>query len=133
MRRVPMKSIGKYFSAWSSFFSGFVIRKKSPDFLEKDKIDICAIGFRQRGYMLPKGWRMGPGNICYLFSSLFQKSARAIPDLLLNTREASTDVRWCAALALTEISKNNTESRKKLAPKVKKFINVKQNNEVRNI
>lgn len=61
------------------------------------------------------------------------EAAKAIPNLLRNTNEASTVVRWCAAFALTEIAKYNVESRNELVPKFKKFIEEEMNNGVKNV
>ncbi len=39
---------------------------------------------------------------------------KAIPRLLLNTKDESTVVRWCAAYALSEIAKYNSKKQKEL-------------------
>ena len=59
--------------------------------------------------------------------------AKAIPKLLINTREESTVVRWCAAFALAEIAKYNIVAREELLPLFKKFIVEEKNNGVKNV
>ena len=53
--------------------------------------------------------------------------------LLINTKEESTVIRWCAAYGLTEIAKNNPETRKELLPIFSEMIKKEQNNGVKNV
>jgi hypothetical protein len=62
-----------------------------------------------------------------------EEVVRAIPNLLINTKDDSTVVRWCAAYALTEIAKNNTKTRVELVPVFKEYIRKEKNNGVRNV
>ncbi|MCU0645113.1 MAG: hypothetical protein MUC94_12735 [bacterium] len=59
--------------------------------------------------------------------------AKAIPNLLINTREESTVVRWCAAFALAEIAKYNIAARENLIPLFMKFVEEEKNNGVKNV
>jgi hypothetical protein len=61
------------------------------------------------------------------------KVEKAIPKLLENLKDKSTVVRWCAAFALAEIAKNNSEKQKELVLIFQKLINTEQNNGVRNV
>jgi len=61
------------------------------------------------------------------------KVTKAIPDLLKNTKEDSTVVRWCASYALTEIAKNNSKTRNELIPIFNKIIGSEKNNGVKNV
>jgi len=61
------------------------------------------------------------------------EAEKAVPNLLLNTQDKSTVVRWCAAYALTEIVKYNIEARKNLIPKLEKIANSERNNGVKNV
>lgn len=70
------------------------------------------------------------GNISKKFP---EKVEKAIPRLLLNTKDDSTVVRWCAAFALTEIAKNNHKTRIELVPIFSDFIEKEKNNGVRNV
>jgi hypothetical protein len=45
------------------------------------------------------------------------EAEKAIPKVLVNTKDKSTVVRWCAAFALTEIAKSNPAIRKEVGPK----------------
>lgn len=56
------------------------------------------------------------------------EAARAIPMLIENTNDKGTVVKWSAAFGLTEIAKNNKDTRKKLIP----FIKEKAENEINN-
>ena len=58
---------------------------------------------------------------------------RAVPNLLANTEDKSTVVRWCAAYALTEIIKSNPKIRKELVPKIEELLKNEKNNGVRNV
>jgi len=62
-----------------------------------------------------------------------QKVELAIPSLLVNTRDQSTVVRWCAAYALTEIAKSNPKTRNTLVPKFRDFVEKEKNSGVRNV
>ncbi len=57
----------------------------------------------------------------------------AIPKLLINTRDESTVVRWCAAYALSEIAKNNKKIRSELAPTIEEIVQNENNNGVKNV
>jgi hypothetical protein len=70
------------------------------------------------------------GNISYKYPKEVEK---AIPKLLINTKEESTVIRWCAAYGLTEIAKNNPETRKELLPIFSEMIAKEQNNGVKNV
>jgi hypothetical protein len=58
---------------------------------------------------------------------------RAIPKLIVNTKDKSTVIRWCAAYGLTEIAKNNVKSRKDLMTLFESMIKKESNNGVRNV
>ena len=58
---------------------------------------------------------------------------KAIPRLLVNTKDKSTVVRWCAAFALTEIAKGNPAIRKDLGSEIKEIVQNETNNGVKNV
>jgi hypothetical protein len=62
-----------------------------------------------------------------------EEVVKAIPNLLINTKDGSTVVRWCAAYALTEIVKNNSRTRVELVPVFKEYVEKEKNNGVRNV
>jgi hypothetical protein len=62
-----------------------------------------------------------------------EKVVKAIPNLLINTKDNSTVVRWCAAYALTEIAKNNLRTRDELIPVFNEYVEKERNNGVRNV
>jgi hypothetical protein len=62
-----------------------------------------------------------------------EKVEKAIPKLLINTKEESTVIRWCAAYGLTEIAKNNPKKRTELLPIFAEMIAKEQNNGVKNV
>ena len=57
----------------------------------------------------------------------------AVPNLLINTKDKSTVVRWCAAFALSEIIKYNPKVRNELALKIEELIKSEKNNGVKNV
>ncbi len=64
------------------------------------------------------------------------KVVKAIPNLLENTIENKTNstvIKWCAAYALAEIAKNNSQTRKQLLPIFSKIIKSEKNNGVKNV
>jgi len=69
--------------------------------------------------------------------NLAQKSPKevekAVPKLLINTKDESTVIRWCAAFALSEIVKNNPRVRKEVVPKIEGIIKNEKNNGVKNV
>jgi hypothetical protein len=62
-----------------------------------------------------------------------EEVVKAIPNLLINTKDGSTVVRWCAAYALTEIAKNNLRTRAELVPVFNGYVEKEKNNGVRNV
>jgi hypothetical protein len=62
-----------------------------------------------------------------------EEVVKAIPNLLINTKDDSTVVRWCAAYALTEIAKNNSRTRAELVPVFNDYVGKEKNNGVRNV
>lgn len=57
----------------------------------------------------------------------------AIPNLLINTKDDSTVVKWCAAYAISEIAKNNPATRASLVPKMNVIAEIETNNGVKNV
>jgi hypothetical protein len=70
------------------------------------------------------------GNLARKYPSEVEK---AIPRLLVNTKDKSTVVRWCAAFALTEIAKGNPAIRKELGSKIEEIVQNEKNNGVKNV
>jgi hypothetical protein len=70
------------------------------------------------------------GNLAQKYPSEVEK---AIPRLLVNTKDKSTVVRWCAAFALTEIAKSNPTIRKELGSKIEEIVQNEKNNGVKNV
>ncbi|MBU0528871.1 hypothetical protein KKF86_03835 [bacterium] len=62
-----------------------------------------------------------------------EKVEKAIPNLFKNLKDKSTVVRWCAAFALTEIAKYNSNKQKELAMKFHELIETEKNNGVKNV
>jgi len=58
---------------------------------------------------------------------------KAIPKLFSNTEDKSIVIRWCAAFALTEIAKYNSNKQKELVSKFKSMTKTEQNNGVKNV
>lgn len=61
------------------------------------------------------------------------KTEKAIPGLLKNTKDKGTVVRWSVAFALGEIAKNNSSAEKILLPKMKLLAKKEANNGVKNV
>jgi hypothetical protein len=70
------------------------------------------------------------GNIAMSFPNEVEK---AVPNLLVNTNDESTVVRWCAAFALTEIAKNNPKARQELRSRIEEITRNEKNNGVKNV
>ena len=62
-----------------------------------------------------------------------EKVEKAIPKLLINAKDKSTVIRWCAAFALTEIAKYNSKKQKGLVIKFQNIIKTEHNNGVKNV
>ena len=84
-------------------------------------------------YKVPRVKWGVPESIGNLAQKYPTEVAKAIPNLLQNTKEESTVVRWCAAFALAEIAKYNIAAREELLPLFKKFIVEEKNNGVKNV
>jgi len=61
------------------------------------------------------------------------KVEKAIPKLLINTKDKSTVVRWCAAYALSEIAKYNSKKHKELISIFLDIVKKENNNGVKNV
>ena len=70
------------------------------------------------------------GNLAQRYPKEVEK---AIPKLLVNTKDKSTVIRWCAAYGLTEIAKNNSRTRRELMPLFESMVEKENNNGVRNV
>jgi hypothetical protein len=70
------------------------------------------------------------GNLAQKYPTEVEK---AIPNLLVNTKDKSTVVRWCAAFALTEIAKSNPAIRLELGSKMEEIVQNEKNNGVKNV
>ena len=74
-----------------------------------------------------------PESIGNLAQRYPERVEKAIPKLLINTKDESTVVRWCAAFALTEIAKHNSKRRGELVSEFNATIKRGQNNGVKNV
>lgn len=70
------------------------------------------------------------GNLAQKYPNQVEK---AIPNLLDNSKNKSTVIRWCTAYALSEIAKNNPTARKELESKIAELAKNENNNGVRNV
>jgi hypothetical protein len=84
-------------------------------------------------YKAPRVRWGAPESIGNLASEYPDKVVKAIPKLLGNTKDGSTVVRWCAAYALTEIAKHNSDTHEQLVPIFHDFIENEKNNGVKNV
>jgi hypothetical protein len=62
-----------------------------------------------------------------------EKVEKAIPKLQINAKDKSTVIRWCAAFALTEIAKYNSNRQKELVSIINDLVKTEQNNGVKNL
>jgi hypothetical protein len=70
------------------------------------------------------------GYVARQFPDLVEK---AVPKLVVNTRDESTVVRWCAAFALSEIAQHNRKLQKELTLTIEKIAGKEKNNGVKNV
>lgn len=70
------------------------------------------------------------GNMSKWFPKEVEK---AIPNLLINTKDEGTVVRWSSAFALSEIAKNNPAIRNELVQKIDALVKAETNNGVKNV
>ncbi len=84
-------------------------------------------------YKAPRVKWGAPESIGNLAQKYPKEVEKAIPNLLKNTKEKSTVVRWCAAYALTEIAKYNSKKQGDLILIFNKIIKSEQNNGVKNL
>jgi hypothetical protein len=61
------------------------------------------------------------------------EAEKAIPNLLANTADKGTVVRWAAAFALGEIAKRCSAARTNLLPKIDEILKTEENNGVKNV
>jgi hypothetical protein len=106
-------------------------------FVSKDKSEIVApyidVLIEYIDYKAPRvKWGI-PESIGNLAQKYPEKVEKAIPKLLINTKDKSTVVRWCAAFALTEIAKYNPKLQKELISKFNVMVKTEQNNGVKNV
>jgi hypothetical protein len=106
-------------------------------FVSKDKSEIVApyidVLIEYIDYKAPRvKWGI-PESIGNLAQKYPEKVEKAIPKLLINTKDKSTVVRWCAAFALAEIAKYNPKLQKELISKFNFMVKTEQNNGVKNV
>jgi len=70
------------------------------------------------------------GNITQRFP---EEASKAVPKLLINTKDNGTVTRWSAAFALSEIVKYNSRIHKELVPQITEIIKKENNNGVKNV
>jgi hypothetical protein len=105
--------------------------------ISKDKPEILApyidelIGYIN--YDTPRVKWGVPEAIGNLAQKYPEEVEKAIPKLLINTKDTGTVIRWCAAYALSEIAKYNTKVQKELISKIKEIIEKEENNGVKNV
>jgi hypothetical protein len=106
-------------------------------FVSKDQPEIVApyidVLIEYTNYKAPRVKWGVPESIGNLAQKYPEKVEKAIPKLLINTKDKSTIVRWCAAFALTEIAKHNPILQKDLVSKFNVMVNTEQNNGVKNV
>lgn len=106
-------------------------------FVSKDKPEMIApyidVLIEYIDYKAPRVKWGAPESLGNLAQEYPEEVEKAIPKLLLNLKDKSTVVRWCAAYALTEIAKYNMRKQKELISKFKSLIKTEQNNGVRNV
>ncbi|VVB62241.1 Uncharacterised protein [uncultured archaeon] len=74
-----------------------------------------------------------PESIGNMAKKFPDKVEKAIPKLLLNTKDESTVVRWCAGYALSEIAKYNTKKQKELISIFSDIVKKEKNTGVKNV
>jgi hypothetical protein len=84
-------------------------------------------------YPLPRVKWGVPESIGNMAKKYPDKVEKAIPKLLLNTKDESTVVRWCAAYALAEIAQYNTKKQKELISFFSEIVKKEKNDGVKNI
>jgi len=105
------------------------VSKESPETMAP-YIDVL-IGFVD--YKAPRVKWGCPESLGNLAKKYPEKVEKAIPKLLINAKNKSTVVRWCAAFALTEIAKYNSKKQKGLVIKFQNLIKTEHNNGVKNV
>lgn len=105
------------------------VSKDSPDMMVP-YIDVLVEYIDYKAPRVRWGCPESLGNMAPKYS---HEVGKAIPKLLGNLKDKSTVVRWCAAFALTEIAKYNSEKQKELVGIFQKLIKTEQNNGVRNV
>ena len=74
-----------------------------------------------------------PESIGNLAQKYPKEVQNAIPNLLKNTKDKSTVVRWCSGYAISEILKYNYQIQDELIQKINVIIKQEKNNGVRNL
>ena len=62
-----------------------------------------------------------------------EKAGKAVPNLLVNTKDEATVTRWCAAFALSEIAKYNVKLQKGLVSRISEIVKKEKNSGVKNV
>ena len=105
------------------------VSKNKPELL-LPHIDVLVEYINYKAPRVKWGVPESIGNLAQKYPSQVEK---AIPKLLLNTKDKGTVVRWCAAYALSEIAKNNLQARNALVQQIETIVKEEQNNGVRNV
>ena len=105
------------------------ITKQEPKFIEP-YLDFV---IEQIKYKAPRVKWEASEIVAHIAKLFPDKAARAIPNLVENTKDVGTVVRWSAAFGLTEIAKANPKTRKELVPLFEKMIYKEKQNGVKTV
>ena len=134
-KEIPAEEFMEYFKSASDVEKGTCA--DAMKHISKDKPEILVpyidelIGYIN--YETPRVKWGVPEAIGNLAQRYPEEVEKAIPKLLINTKDTGTVIRWCAAYALSEIAKYNTKAQKELIPKIKGILEKEENNGVKNV
>ena len=120
---IPIQGLVEFYGQAKDPEKGFClsaitsITKDNPGFI-KDPLDFI---ISQINYKAPRVKWQACEIIANASKKFPQQVVGAIPRLLETTKDEGTVVRWSAALGLTEIAKNNPQSRKELLPFIERM------------
>lgn len=105
------------------------LSKTDPDSL-LPYLDILIAHITYKAPHVTWGMQEAIGNIAQKYP---KEASAALPQLQRNTTHESTVVRWCAAYAISEITKHDADRQQELISLMTRLAKKEQNNGVRNV
>jgi hypothetical protein len=132
---IPLKELIEYFQRANDSEKGYCISaitqitKDKPEYI-KDYLDFI---LAQLDHKAPRVKWEAAETIANVSKAFPDRVIKAIPKLIEFSKGDGTVIKWSAAIGITEIAKNNPQTRKELMPFIKKMAETEAQSGVKKI